>query len=127
MVAALLAGGFLGPVLLPWIPGRAFAFKGIVVGVAVSIGLLGINGFRPGSAAVLPEAGNPGWLLGLSGAAVLTALSSYLTMNFTGCSTYTSPTGVAREMRWALPVQLAAGVVGLLGVMVARLLQTFLG
>ena len=34
-------------------------------------------------------------------------------MNFTGCSTYTSLSGVKREMRWALPAQIAASVAGL--------------
>ena len=29
-------------------------------------------------------------------------------MNFTGSSTYTSPTGVEKEMRQAIPLQLAA-------------------
>jgi acetyl-CoA decarbonylase/synthase complex subunit gamma len=34
-------------------------------------------------------------------------------MNFTGASTYTSLSGVRKEMRWALPFQIGAGVVGL--------------
>ena len=127
LLGGILAGGLLGPVLLPWIPGRPFALKGILAGMAVSIGLLAMNGLRPGYTAWLPDNGNPGWLLGLSGALVLTAISSYMTMNFTGCSTYTSPSGVTREMRWAIPVQVAAGAAGLLGVLTARLLQAFWG
>jgi acetyl-CoA decarbonylase/synthase complex subunit gamma len=35
-------------------------------------------------------------------------------MNFTGCSTYTSLSGVKREMRWALPLEIALGAAGLL-------------
>ena len=127
LVAGMLAGGFLGPVLLPWIPGRSFALKGILAGAVASLGMLAINGFQPGSAAWLPETGNPGWLLGLSGALVLTAISSYMTMNFTGCSTYTSPSGVTREMRWAVPLQAGAVLVGVLGVLCARLLQMMAG
>jgi acetyl-CoA decarbonylase/synthase complex subunit gamma len=34
-------------------------------------------------------------------------------MNFTGASTYTSLSGVKREMRWALPLEIAAGIIGL--------------
>jgi hypothetical protein len=41
------------------------------------------------------------------------ALASYLAMNFTGASTYTSLSGVRREMRRALPLQIGAGAVGL--------------
>jgi acetyl-CoA decarbonylase/synthase complex subunit gamma len=34
-------------------------------------------------------------------------------MNFTGGSTYTSLSGVKKEMRWALPLQIAAIAVGI--------------
>jgi len=34
-------------------------------------------------------------------------------MNFTGASTYTSLSGVKREMRTALPLQIGAGIAGL--------------
>ena len=34
-------------------------------------------------------------------------------MNFTGASPYTSLSGVKKEMRWALPLQVGAGVLGL--------------
>jgi len=44
---------------------------------------------------------------------LITALSAYLAMNFTGASTYTSLSGVRREMRWAVPVEIAAAAVGL--------------
>jgi hypothetical protein len=44
---------------------------------------------------------------------VATAVASWATMNFTGSTTFTSPTGVELEMRRGLPVQaglLAVGV-----------------
>ena len=47
-----------------------------------------------------------GWLL------LGPAISSFLTMNFTGSSTYTSLSGVRREMRFAVPAQLTAAVIG---------------
>jgi acetyl-CoA decarbonylase/synthase complex subunit gamma len=34
-------------------------------------------------------------------------------MNFTGCSTYTSLSGVKKEMRFAVPLEIAGAVVGL--------------
>jgi acetyl-CoA decarbonylase/synthase complex subunit gamma len=34
-------------------------------------------------------------------------------MNFTGASTYTSLSGVKKEMRWALPLEIAGGMIGL--------------
>jgi acetyl-CoA decarbonylase/synthase complex subunit gamma len=32
------------------------------------------------------------------------SLTAFLAMNFTGASTYTSLSGVKKEMRWALPL-----------------------
>lgn len=94
--AGLFTGAVITPILLPWLPGKAFALKGAVTGAAVS--LLGIIAW--------------GNLLGfgnsLAALLALTAVSSFIGMNFTGSSTYTSPTGVEHEMRQAIPLQLAA-------------------
>jgi hypothetical protein len=40
----------------------------------------------------------------------MVAVSSYLAMNFTGSTPFTSPSGVEKEMRRAIPLQLAAVV-----------------
>ncbi|ALC17221.1 acetyl-CoA synthase/corrinoid iron-sulfur protein/putative mercury methyltransferase HgcA [Desulfuromonas soudanensis] len=93
LFAALLTGAVLTPVALPWIPGRAFALKGGIAGAAVAtVVLLAL----PGKISLL-EGG--ALLLGLSAAA------SYCAMNFTGSSTFTSPSGVEKEMRRAIPLQ----------------------
>ena len=42
----------------------------------------------------------------------MTALNSFVVMNFTGASTYTSLSGVLREMRFAVPAQITGAVVG---------------
>jgi hypothetical protein len=41
------------------------------------------------------------------------ALSSYLTLQFTGSTPYTGISGVRREMRWAVPIQAVAAVASL--------------
>jgi acetyl-CoA decarbonylase/synthase complex subunit gamma len=41
------------------------------------------------------------------------AAVSFIAMNFTGSSTYTSLSGVRKEMRRAVPLQLAAAAVGI--------------
>ncbi|TAN38377.1 MAG: acetyl-CoA synthase subunit gamma [Verrucomicrobia bacterium] len=104
---------FLGPLLLPWLPTRAFSIKGASLGLALalcSLGLLGPDWTRLRSAA---------WVLLLSTAA------SYLLLNFTGSTTFTSPSGVRREVRLALPVQIVAGVVGLTAWTAAGFLPTW--
>lgn len=101
----VLAGAVLTPLLLPWLPGRAFATKGIAAGVLVWIFML-INGTLNFS----------GWANGLETLAwffLMSAISAYLGMNFTGASTYTSLSGVRREMSWAVPVEIAAAAAGL--------------
>ncbi len=105
LLAAMLAGAVFTPLLLPWLPGRAFSLKGAVMGLAsillLTIFWVGFLGVRPN----LFE--NLAWLFLVPGAA------AFLAMNFTGSSTYTSLSGVRKEMKWAVPLQIAAGVVGL--------------
>ena len=94
-----VAGGLLVPVLLPWLPGRAFSLKGAVAGVALTlVALLALPGML--------GLGNPwAWAAVLLGAG---ALASYVGVNFTGSTPYTSPSGVERELRRAIPLQAAA-------------------
>ena len=99
--AGILAGAVATPTLLPWIPGRSFALKGAITGVLSAIGIVAL--FRSD-------------LQLLSALALIlwtTAISSYLAMNFTGSTPYTSPSGVEKEMRKALPMQAAALLVSI--------------
>lgn len=96
-LAGLFAGAVLTPTLLPWIPGRAFALKGTIVGLAISF-------------IVLITTGPYDFLSALATTLCLTAVSSFAAMNFTGSSTYTSPSGVEKEMRHAIPLQIGAVV-----------------
>ena len=111
--AAVLTGSVLTPVLLPFIPGRAFSFKGWLLG-AISTALIAraFGWFTP-----------PLLLLGIGYMLALPVHSAFLAMNFTGASTYTSFSGVIKEMKIAVPVivlALAAGVVLIL-------IKTFIG
>lgn len=102
------AGTVAGPMLLPWIPGRSFSIKGLLAGILFFVFSFFI--ILPGVSLVETAA----WFL------LITALSSFLTMNFTGASTYTSLSGVKKEMRFAVPVQLAGTVVGVVLWLTAR-------
>jgi hypothetical protein len=95
-MAGILGGAVVTPVLLPWLPGRAFSGKGGLVGgffatctVAVWLGGLGV-------------------LQGLALLLGLPAISSFAAMNYTGATPFTSPSGVESEMRRAIPLQAAA-------------------
>lgn len=104
--ANYLAGVVLTPALLPWLPGRSFAVKGAVTGLAVGVALGGLSPC--------------GWL-GRAGAGLLSvAACSFLGLMFTGSTTYTSASGVRRELAWALPAQGALAAAGLAGWIAAR-------
>jgi hypothetical protein len=105
ILTAVLAGAVLTPILLPILPGRAFSFKGFLTGIL--------------AAAILLVMRNPdltvwsGRLETLAWFSLVPACAAYLAMNFTGASTYTSLSGVKKEMRLALPLEIGAGMAGL--------------
>jgi len=106
--AALAMGAFLVPVilvplLLPWLPGRAFAVKGAWLGVLLAA-ILYATAFN-GQIHLAGHLELYGWMVGII------VLSSFLGMNFTGASTYTSLSGVYKEMKMAVPLQKALTVV----------------
>ncbi len=101
-LVAVMAGSVLVPIGLSVIPGRAFSTKGALTGTVLAAGT--VTGLR----SALPPLALAGLALGI------TALASYFAMNFTGTSTFTSPSGVEKEMRRALPVQLGAGLAAVL-------------
>ena len=102
--AAILAGAVLHPVLLPYLPARAFSLQGAMVGLVVAVALLYWRG------------GNlhawPGLLEALAWLLIIPSVAAYLAMNFTGSSTYTSLSGVKKEMRIALPAEIAGIAAG---------------
>ena len=98
LIAVYLGGVFFGPILLPWIPGRSFALKGLVIGIVISLIFLYLG--QPNN-----YTGN------IRTALWICSLSSFLLMNFTGSSTYTSLSGVVKEMKIAVPLQLIAVII----------------
>lgn len=104
LAAAMFAGAVLHPLLLPYLPGRAFSMKGMIIGLATAALVVYGRGIDPGTLQGIMEM--LAWLL------IIPALSAFLAMNFTGCSTYTSLSGVKKEMRYALPMEIAAGALG---------------
>lgn len=105
-LGAFLCAATLGPALLPWLPGRAFAVKGAALGLVMVVAV-----------AVRGRAG-PGlfgsWWHAAAWARMVPAIASFAVMNFTGATTFTSLSGVLREMRFAVPAQITGGGVGLM-------------
>jgi hypothetical protein len=99
--AALLSGAFLTPILLPWVPFRSFALKGLLVGGLTTAALVFL---------IPSDAFQNIYLLALS-FVFFPAASSYLALQFTGSTSFTSISGVRKELRFALPLYIAAGAI----------------
>jgi CO dehydrogenase/acetyl-CoA synthase delta subunit len=102
LAVAYVAGTILGPLMLPWLPGRSFSIKGTFAGL-IGFAVLFFTNLIHSSSLEMTA-----WFL------VTIALASFLTMNFTGASTYTSFSGVKKEMKIAIPIQATALVLGVL-------------
>jgi hypothetical protein len=112
---SILTGTVTFPLLLPFLPFRAFALKGLTLGLVANLSA---------AIVVVTTLGTPIVLLvatGMSG----TALVIWLGLNFTGCTTFTSQTGAALELKLAwkpLLVLAGAGLFLAVAVVVSNLL-----
>jgi hypothetical protein len=109
-LAAVTAGTVLFPILLPFIPTQDFSTKGFILGGLVAI---------PFAAAFASAPGLPGWATtagALTPLLIIPAVTAYLALNFTGSTTFTSRTGVKKEIFRYVPVMaLMAGIGVILG------------
>lgn len=101
LAVGIFLGAFVTPLLLPWIPGRAFSLKGFLVGIVAGAIAMPHIWTRIG----------PGETTALAIFAI--SMSSYAAMNFTGSTPFTSPSGVEKEMRRAIPLQALATIVAI--------------
>ncbi len=98
----VLAGAVVVPAILPWLPMRQFYIKGIMSGLPGGIVLI----LYWGSSITKLE--------GVTLLLLTTAVSSYAAMNFTGATPFTSPSGVEKEMRQGIPLQIIAVVAAII-------------
>lgn len=103
-LGAIVVGAVLVPALLPWIPGKAFALKGWIMGMIWAFAVSVYQGWL--------FSASTNWNQSLILFLLLPAISSFLAMNFTGSSTYTSLSGVVREMKYALPLIIISASLG---------------
>ncbi len=99
-LGAVVAGTIVTPLALPWLPTRSFAVKGALVGVLWAWFFLAVTGWR-----------------GLAAAATLLlagTVSSFLALNFTGSTPFTSLSGVKKELRLSMPAMALSVAAGLI-------------
>jgi len=99
-LTASLLGNLIFPILLPYLPFRAFYRKGLVLSLPLLI-------FYEGSP----------WSAGLLILAM--AYTGYRAMNFTGSTTFTSLSGVKKEIDKAVPQLLGLALVGIVLILIS--------
>lgn len=104
-LATWLGSTALVPVLLPWLPGKAFSVKGFWLGLAFLLMFAGYVVLSHNTSESWP--GLAAWCL------TIPTTASFVAMGFTGSTTYTSLSGVRREMRLAVPMQLVCIIGGI--------------
>lgn len=104
-----ITGIILMPLILPWIPGRAFSWKGWLLGF---IWATYVN-FAPLTF--------PDWLSSAAVFLIIPAFSAYFALNFTGSTPYTSLSGVKKEMKIAVPLIIASAGLGTLFIVINKI------
>ncbi|MDH4226667.1 MAG: mercury methylation corrinoid protein HgcA [Deltaproteobacteria bacterium] len=97
-LATIFTGALITPVILPLVPIRSFALKGLITGILATFGVLYISGISAAENTALT----------VFAYAFFPAVSSYLALQFTGATAYTNKSGVAKELKYALPLYKAA-------------------
>ncbi len=119
-VSAVIAGTVLFPVLLPYIPTQDFSTKGLILGLIVAIPFAYLFCTNPAL---------PGWADAagaLTALLIMPAVVAYFALNFTGCTTFTSRTGVKKEIFRYVPVMaLMAGAGVIIGIILG--ISRFIG
>ncbi len=98
VIAAAFSGLVLFPILLPWIPTTDFSSKGFLLGGLAALPFV-LNLFYGMNEETL-------WLpsvKALSYLLIMPSISAFLALNFTGSTTFTSVTGVKREIFTYMP------------------------
>ncbi|MFC1669309.1 mercury methylation corrinoid protein HgcA [Spirochaetota bacterium] len=110
---SILSGALLTPLFLPFIPFRSFSLKGWIMGAIV----IGAYSFIPG----VIDFNNISLLVSLY--LFFPLLSSYIAVQFTGSTTYTSPSGVNRELKFGIPLYITGTVISVLFLVYYKLVQ----
>jgi CO dehydrogenase/acetyl-CoA synthase delta subunit len=99
----VFSGAFLTPVLLPFVPFRSFALKGLFMGILAMLVAMPLLGPVMRTEYLLVAAA---WLF-------FPAMTSYIALQFTGSTTFTGMTGVKKELKIGLPLYITAAVLSL--------------
>ncbi|VAX14950.1 Similar to carbon monoxide dehydrogenase corrinoid/iron-sulfur protein [hydrothermal vent metagenome] len=123
ILGAVLAGTVLFPILLPILPGRSFSGKGFFMGAFAVAAPFALTAY-------FTRVGAPMWArLGetIFYMIALPPLTAFLALNFTGSTTFASPSGVKKEIFDYFPVMAKMFGAGLVLAVSLTLIQVFGG
>jgi acetyl-CoA decarbonylase/synthase complex subunit gamma len=109
-LGAAMGGIVVTPLLLPWLPGRSFSVKGALVGLVMFFVWY-----------LSTDAGDISASVTAAAFCAVPAVSAFFALNYTGCTPFTSRSGVKKEMRIALPI-MGCGVLLGAGLLLAGLI-----
>lgn len=110
----LLSGSFLANLLLPYLPGRAFSLKGLILGIPFTLILFLYFHFNFPDQSLFYKSGKLMFLL---------TFLVFQVLNLTGSSTFTSLSGVRKEMRIVIPVIITTTFISIALLIIGGLIQ----
>lgn len=108
-LTSVFSGAFITPVFLPFIPFRSFAVKGWLTGMAAVFALT-----QAFELSILPV---------IASYIFFPLASSYIALQFTGSTTFTSMSGVKKELKTAMPVYLTSTAISVILLIIHKLYQ----
>ena len=110
-LVSIIAGSFITPAALPFIPFRSFALKGWITGILLTAPVIFL--FNSSELKNI--------LIFSSAILFFPMASSYLALQFTGSTTFTNMSGVKKELKTALPVYLISTVISIVLLIIYKL------
>lgn len=112
-IIAAIIGTILFPILLPILPFRMFSIKALILGIIWSFVVITYSSVFHYNNSIL---------MNVSNGLLLSSIISYLGMNFTGSTTFTSLSGVKKEILLSMPIIGTSALVGIVLMVVDKFL-----
>ena len=118
VVLSIAGGAVLFPLLLPWLPTKDFSTKGWSLGLALTLAVILMDTLWLNT-----DASTAHKILIVAGSLLLwPPVTAFITLNFTGASTFTSRSGVKAEMRTYIRPMAISFILGIILNIIARFL-----
>jgi hypothetical protein len=115
---AIVGGAVLFPLLLPWLPSRDFTTKGWFLGLILTFAVVAADSVWLNSGTSIAH----NILITAASLLLWPPVTAFVTLNFTGASTFTSRSGVKTEMKSYIRPLAISFIIGIMLNIVAKFL-----